>query len=88
MHSLISIVRLKMRNIKSVRIDFTNREALELFLEDHDHIALRNHTLTGKHAGIRSVDVTDDWRALYREEPERIIFVELGTHDELYGKES
>jgi mRNA-degrading endonuclease YafQ of YafQ-DinJ toxin-antitoxin module len=28
--------------------------------------------------------VTDDWRALYREEPERITFVELGTHKELY----
>lgn len=105
MRSLASIVKLKMRNIKNIRIDFTNlfnkqrkeapleikvafKETLELFLEDHDHITLRNHTLTEKYAGIRSIDVTDDWRALYREEPERIIFVELGTHDELYGKDS
>lgn len=105
MYLLTSIMRLKMRNIKSIRIDFTNlfnkqrkeapleikvafREALELFLEDRNHIILRNHSLTGKYAGIRSIDVTDDWRALYREEQERIVFVELGTHDKLYGKDS
>lgn len=105
MCSLTLIMRLKMRNIKSIRIDFTNlfnkqrkeapleikvafREALEIFLEDRNHITLRSHTLTGKYTGIRSIDITDDWRALYREEPERIIFVELGTHDQLYGEDS
>jgi addiction module RelE/StbE family toxin len=41
--------------------------------------------LTGKYAGFRSIDVTEDWRALYREEKERIMFADLGTHEELYG---
>ncbi len=61
------------------------REALELFLENPNHTALRNHPLTESYAGIHSIDVTGDWRALYREERERIIFVELGTHNQLYG---
>lgn len=61
------------------------REALELFSENPSHAALRSHLLTKKYAGIRSIDVTDDWRALYRKERERIIFVDLGTHDHLYG---
>lgn len=69
----------------SIKIAF--REALELFLEDPQNPTLRNHTLDTlgkKYFGIKSIDITDDWRALYREEGERIIFVELGTHDQLY----
>lgn len=75
----------KRRREAPLKIKIAFREALELFLEDPNHIALRNHILTGKYAGIHSIDVTDDWRAIYREEAERIIFVELGTHEELYG---
>ncbi len=58
---------------------------LELFLVDPNHPALRNHALNGEFAGVRSIDVTGDWRALYRAERERIIFVALGTHEQLYG---
>ena len=61
------------------------RQALELFRESPHHEVLRNHLLTERYAGFRSIDVTEDWRALYRTEPERIIFVEIGTHDQLYG---
>lgn len=60
------------------------REAFDLFLENPNHPALRNHPLRGKYAGFRSVDVTGDWRALYREEPELIKFVAIGTHKQLY----
>lgn len=68
-----------------VKIKVAFKQALELFLEDTYHESLRNHQLTGRYSGNRSIDVTEDWRALYREERERIIFVELGTHSELYG---
>jgi addiction module RelE/StbE family toxin len=61
------------------------RETIELFRENPHHPGLRNHSLTEKYAGIRSIDVTGDWRALYRKERERVIFVDLGTHKELYG---
>jgi addiction module RelE/StbE family toxin len=61
------------------------RRALELFKEDPYHEALRNHPLTERYAGFRSIDITDDWRALYRTESERIVFIELGTHEQLYG---
>jgi addiction module RelE/StbE family toxin len=60
------------------------REALDLFAENPTHPALRNHPLTGKYAGFQSIDVAEDWRALYREEPELIKFVALGTHEQLY----
>ena len=75
----------KKRKAAPLEIKQVFREVLDLFAENPNHPALRNHTLTGKYAGFRSIDVTDDWRALYRTENERIIFVDFGTHVELYG---
>src|SRR5689334_21635039 len=67
----------------------TFREVLTFFMADPTHPALRNHALTGKFAGYRSIDVTDDWRAVFREERvrERMVvkFYRLGTHTQLYG---
>jgi addiction module RelE/StbE family toxin len=75
----------KQRKAAPLEIKQAFRDALDLFSENHTHPALRSHPLTGKFAGFRSIDVTEDWRALYREEPERVYFSELGTHEELYG---
>jgi addiction module RelE/StbE family toxin len=61
------------------------QDALDLFEEDPHSPALRNHSLSGKYQDFRSIDVTEDWRALYREESERFVFSELGTHTQLYG---
>ncbi len=64
-------------------------QTLELFLEDPEHPALRNHALTEKYTGYRSIDVTGDWRALFKEthsgEQKIITFHMLGTHPQLYG---
>jgi addiction module RelE/StbE family toxin len=60
-------------------------QALELFLVDPHNPFLRNHALRDKFAGFRSIDVTEDWRAIYREESGRFYFSDLGTHEELYG---
>ncbi len=75
----------KQRKEASLDIKIAFRETLETFLENPYHPSLRNHVLTQEYAGIRSIDVTDNVRALYREVSEHIIFVELGTHEELYG---
>ncbi|MGH7203235.1 MAG: hypothetical protein ACREHC_02195 [Candidatus Levyibacteriota bacterium] len=36
-------------------------ETFELFLEEPYADTLRNHLLTDDYAGIRSIDVTNDW---------------------------
>jgi mRNA-degrading endonuclease YafQ of YafQ-DinJ toxin-antitoxin module len=54
----------KQRKAASLEIKEAFRETLDLFIEDSHHPALRNHPLTGKYAGIQSIDVTEDWRAL------------------------
>ena len=66
------------------KIKIAFREARDLFAENPNHPALRNHPLTGKYQDFRSIDITENWRALYREEAERIMFSDLGTHEELY----
>lgn len=59
-------------------------ERLELFLLDPFHPLLNNHALTGKYKGMRSINVTGDWRAIYSENKEAVIFELLGTHSQLY----
>jgi addiction module RelE/StbE family toxin len=76
----------KQRKAAPLEIKQAFRDALDLFAENPNHPTLRNHPLTGRYAGFKSIDVTEDWRALYRTESKRIIFVELGTHPQLYGK--
>src|SRR5712691_2219256 len=73
-----SPVFIKLITNAPTEIKIAFREARELFAENPNHPALRNHPLTGKYTGFRSIDVTDDWRALYRTEAERIIFVDIG----------
>ena len=77
----------KQRKEASLDIKIAFRESLEIFLENPQNETLRNHSLAklGKrYFGIWSIDVTPDWRALYRKEQDRIIFIELGTHNKLY----
>lgn len=67
-----------------VRIAF--RDRFELFVKDKFHPLLHNHSLIGKFKGSRSINVTGDWRAVFREfdSGERIYFDMIGTHSQLY----
>lgn len=70
-----------------IKISFRNR--LKLFLTDPLNPLLNNHKLTGQFSGCRSINVTGDWRAIYKEqllpnEENTVIFLMLGTHSELY----
>src|SRR3954465_9071875 len=64
-------------------------DTLELFLEDPHHPQLRNHELREKCAGLRSIDVTGDWRAVFKEiqsgKQKVVKFYVIGTHKQLYG---
>lgn len=80
----------KQRKAAPLEIKKAFRETLILFIDDPDHSALRNHALKKKYAGYRSIDVTEDWRAIFKEtrtEKRKIItFHILGTHKKLYEK--
>lgn len=73
----------------AVQRAFRNR--FVLFVDNQFHPILRNHLLTGNYQGYRSINITGDWRALYKEIlPEgnevRIEFHLFGTHSQLYKK--
>lgn len=67
-------------------------EALELFEENplNPHPSLRSHSLKERYSGHLSIDVTGDWRVVYKIHKRKtyivITFRAFGTHEELYGK--
>jgi addiction module RelE/StbE family toxin len=69
---------------KKVKIAFRNR--LELLLADKYHPLLNNHSLRGGYGQYRSINISGDWRVIFREleNGERIYFDRLGTHSQLY----
>ena len=68
------------------KIQIAFRERLKLFLEDKPHPLLNNHPLSGKYKGHRSINVTGNWRAIFRELDvgQTVYFDALGTHSQLY----
>ncbi len=64
-----------------------------MFMRDPYHSLLNNHKLKGRYKGMRSINITADWRAVYSEKEQThghvkrsniITFYLLGTHSELY----
>lgn len=80
----------KQRKKAPLEIKQAFREVLALFLEDSDHKFLRNHPLKKNLAGYRSIDVTEDYRAVFKIRNTKtetiIVFHLLGTHAQLYKK--
>ncbi len=60
---------------------------LALFMENPAHPLLRVHSLKGEYAGYATLNVTGDYRAMFRtvmEGVDGVVFVRIGTHSELY----
>ena len=56
-----------------------------LFSRDKFHPTLENHPLHGKWQGYRSINITGDYRAIYKDNDDFSYFVTLGTHSKLYS---
>ncbi len=64
----------------------TVQDKLILFQNDQYHPSLNNHPLKGKYLGYRSINITGDIRAIYKEHThEHLEFVYIGKHAQLYG---
>lgn len=78
----------------NVRIRKNFREKISLFAKNPNDLELNNHLLKKEYTGLRSIDITGDWRAAYEEiqeadqEDPTAYFVKIGTHDQLYTKKS
>jgi addiction module RelE/StbE family toxin len=80
----------KHRKALPLEIKIAFREARDLFLENPKHPSLRNHPLKSKFQGYRSIDITEDYRVIFKKRLEGkndlVIFYMMGTHEDLYGK--
>ncbi len=61
-------------------------QKLRIFVLNRHNEELNDHLLAGEWSGHRSIDITGDIRAVYKEENNLIIFKAIGTHHQLYGK--
>jgi len=69
---------------KSLRERFKKRR--DLFIADPFNSLLKNHLLHEPFAGCRSINVTGDYRAIFYHENEHVVlFIAIGTHNELFG---
>ena len=61
-------------------------ERLEVFLKDRYAPIFNNHGLKGELRNYRSINISGDYRAIFKEskQGEIAVFVLLGKHSELY----
>lgn len=74
----------KQKDKASIKVQKALNSKLQLFIKNPYNRILNNHSLKGKLKLYRSIDITGDWRAWYKNEGEIIWFVAIGTHSQLY----
>lgn len=60
-------------------------ERTALFFEDRFDPLLNNHSVDPAYPGCRSINVTGDYRAIFKVENDAVTFLHIGTHSQLYG---
>jgi len=73
----------------NVRVRNAFKVQLVIFSHNHNTPQLNNHPLRDPYLGFNSINVTNDYRAIYREmviqEEPVAYFVDIDTHEALYG---
>ncbi|HNY36156.1 MAG TPA: type II toxin-antitoxin system YafQ family toxin [Candidatus Pacearchaeota archaeon] len=59
-------------------------DKFNLFLVNKFNPLLNNHSLRGKYSQLRSINITGDWRAIFRDDGNVVVFLTLGNHNNLY----
>lgn len=67
-------------------LDKRFEERFNLFLKDSSDPILKDHALSGKLKGLRAFWVTGNIRAVYYIKDETAYFIDIGTHNQVYGK--
>ncbi len=66
------------------------KQRIIIFSKNPNYPKLNNHPLKDRWKGYRSIDITADWRAIYKEiqinAEIAAYFIAIGTHKELYGQ--
>ena len=85
---LSPLVEEKLRKIKRQdgKLFKKVKKQLIIFGINPKHPSLRLHKLTGKSENARSILITISVRMIYKTIDGNAYFIDIGTHDEVYGK--
>jgi addiction module RelE/StbE family toxin len=72
----------RIRSNKNIADQFKAR--LAQFIAGERGHPLNDHALTGKLAGKRSFSITGDIRVIYIEFEDAIVFLDIGSHNQVY----
>jgi addiction module RelE/StbE family toxin len=75
------------KRVKSTEIEAEFWIRLELFINDPFDAKLKTHKLSGKLKNLWSFSIEYDLRVVFfftKDKPKRAVFVDIGTHDEVY----
>lgn len=67
---------------RKLQQQFKNR--LMLFMAGKIGYPLNDHALTGRLKGLRAFSITADIRVIYVELEDTIVFLDIGTHSQVY----
>lgn len=82
-HRFIKIFKRRIDPNVKLHLQFDNR--VKLFTSDPANELLKDHKLTGKLEGYRAFSVTGDIRVIYYVYDKVAYFVDIGTHNQVYG---
>lgn len=78
----------ELKNIKSHNYQLSQKieKQLTLFQDNHTHPSLKTHKLTGKLGSYWSISIDKSIRMLFTVDENRVLFFDIGTHDQVYKK--
>lgn len=83
-HDFIKIFKKRFSSKPNIHKKFNGR--VKKFAENPDDPTLLDHALSGKLQGHRAFSVTGDIRVIYYIFEDVAYFVDIGTHNQVYGQ--
>jgi addiction module RelE/StbE family toxin len=72
------------RILPNTKLEKQFDERVKAFIQGKRGKPLDDHALTGDKAGFRAFSITGDIRVVYQETPEAYIFLDIGSHNQVY----
>lgn len=74
----------KKRIVRNVKLRAQFKDRYRMFVAGERGYPLNDHALTGNLLGRRAWSVANDLRVIYRETEDAIIFLDIGSHSQVY----
>lgn len=83
-HNFIKIYKKRFSHKPNIKKQFDKR--VKLFVADSQNFLLRDPPLNGKLQDHRAFSITGDIRAIYFMHNQTAYLIDIGTHNQVYGK--